>query len=90
MGGEYYCYTSDITCSFPVNGKFTPDQRLIYEAVLRSNRAVLAQCKPGGRLIVSLITMHILFRQNLARMVVVVQKFAFCVFDVILGASFAG
>ena len=47
MGGEYYCYTSDITCSFPVNGKFTPNQRLIYEAVLKANRAVLAQCKPG-------------------------------------------
>ena len=47
MGGEYYCYTSDITCSFPVNGKFTPNQRLIYDAVLKANRAVLAQCKPG-------------------------------------------
>ena len=34
MGAEYRCYTSDITCSFPANGKFTPDQRAIYEAVL--------------------------------------------------------
>lgn len=47
MGGEYHCYTSDITCSFPVNGKFTADQRLIYNAVLRANRAVMAACKPG-------------------------------------------
>lgn len=47
MGGEYYCYTSDITCSFPANGKFTADQRFIYETVLKSNRAVLAACKPG-------------------------------------------
>ena len=47
MGGEYYCYTSDITCSFPANGKFSPQQRIIYEAVLRSNRAVMAACKPG-------------------------------------------
>ncbi|XP_035666459.1 xaa-Pro dipeptidase-like [Branchiostoma floridae] len=47
MGGEYYCYTSDITCSFPANGKFTADQRMIYEAVLRSNRAVMAACRPG-------------------------------------------
>jgi Xaa-Pro dipeptidase len=47
MGGEYYCYTSDITCSFPANGKFTEDQRRIYQAVLRSNRAVLTACKPG-------------------------------------------
>lgn len=51
MGGEYYCYTSDITCSFPANGKFTPDQRAIYEAVLKSSRAVMAAIKPGYRLI---------------------------------------
>ncbi|XP_067349072.1 xaa-Pro dipeptidase-like [Channa argus] len=47
MGGEYYCYTSDITCSFPANGKFTPDQRAVYEAVLKSSRAVMAAIKPG-------------------------------------------
>ncbi|CAL8360007.1 unnamed protein product [Gadus morhua 'NCC'] len=47
MGGEYYCYASDITCSFPANGKFTKDQRDIYEAVLKASRAVLAAIKPG-------------------------------------------
>ncbi|GLD71389.1 xaa-Pro dipeptidase, partial [Lates japonicus] len=47
MGGEYYCYSSDITSSFPANGKFTPDQRAIYEAVLKSSRAVMAAIRPG-------------------------------------------
>lgn len=47
MGAEYYCYASDITCSFPANGKFTDRQRVIYEAVLRANRAVMAAMKPG-------------------------------------------
>uniref|UniRef100_A0A8C5FBX8 Xaa-Pro dipeptidase n=1 Tax=Gadus morhua TaxID=8049 RepID=A0A8C5FBX8_GADMO len=47
MGGEYYCYASDITCSFPANGKFTKDQRDIYEAVLKASRAVLEAIKPG-------------------------------------------
>ncbi|NXT01066.1 PEPD dipeptidase, partial [Jacana jacana] len=47
MGGEYYCYGSDITCTFPANGRFTPDQRAIYEAVLRSSRAVMSAIKPG-------------------------------------------
>jgi len=47
MGGEYYCYVSDITCSFPVNGRFSPEQKFVYEAVLASNRAVLDACKPG-------------------------------------------
>ncbi|XP_037104305.1 xaa-Pro dipeptidase [Syngnathus acus] len=47
MGGEYYCYSSDITCSFPANGKFTADQRAIYEAVLKASRTVMAAIKPG-------------------------------------------
>eukprot|EP00070_Physeter_catodon_P026600 XP_028333494.1 xaa-Pro dipeptidase isoform X2 [Physeter catodon] len=47
MGGEYYCFASDITCSFPANGKFTLDQKAIYEAVLRSCRAVMNTMKPG-------------------------------------------
>ncbi|KAM9061427.1 xaa-Pro dipeptidase [Sarcophilus harrisii] len=47
MGGEYYCFSSDITCTFPANGKFTPDQKAIYEAVLRSCRAVMNAIKPG-------------------------------------------
>lgn len=56
MGCEYYCYSSDITCSFPANGKFTPEQRFVYEAVLKANRAVLKAAKPG----VSWRDLHIL------------------------------
>ncbi|KAL7639147.1 UNVERIFIED_CONTAM: hypothetical protein RMT77_010681 [Armadillidium vulgare] len=48
MGSEYYCYTSDITCSFPANGKFTDDQKLIYNAVLAASRAVFASARPGA------------------------------------------
>lgn len=47
MGGEYYCYASDITCSYPANGKFTEKQRGIYEAVYKSSRAVMKALKPG-------------------------------------------
>ena len=48
MGGEYCCYASDITCSFPANGKFTEDQKIVYNAVLKASRAVMAAVKPGG------------------------------------------
>ncbi|VDM32459.1 unnamed protein product [Hydatigera taeniaeformis] len=61
MGAEYYCYCADITCSFPVNGKFTSDQRFIYEAVLASNRAVIGQLRPG----VSWVDMHNLAARTL-------------------------
>ncbi|XP_055352221.1 xaa-Pro dipeptidase-like [Paramacrobiotus metropolitanus] len=61
MGAEYYCYASDITCSFPANGKFSPDQKLVYEAVLKANRGVMAAIKPG----VSWLEMHLLAERTL-------------------------
>ncbi|GAA0166990.1 metalloprotease [Lithospermum erythrorhizon] len=54
MGAEYHCYGSDITCSFPVNGKFTGDQCLVYNAVLDSHDAVISSMRPG----VSWVDMH--------------------------------
>ncbi|XP_026730893.1 xaa-Pro dipeptidase isoform X2 [Trichoplusia ni] len=47
MGGNYGGYAADITCSFPANGKFTEDQKLIYEAVLFARDAVIREAKPG-------------------------------------------
>ncbi|CAM9397714.1 unnamed protein product [Scytosiphon promiscuus] len=47
MGGEYHCYASDITCSFPANGKFSPDQRTIFEAVRDMAFEVMDAIKPG-------------------------------------------
>ncbi|CAG2163536.1 unnamed protein product, partial [Oppiella nova] len=60
MGCEYYCYSSDITCSFPSNGKFTSDQKIIYESVLKASRAVMSAVKPG----VSWRDMHLLAEQT--------------------------
>lgn len=47
MGASYNCYASDITCSYPANGKFTADQAMVYNSVLQANRAVIAAMKPG-------------------------------------------
>lgn len=55
MGGEYHCYGSDITCSYPANGKFTKEQVDIYEAVLNAVKAVESKLKPG----ISWTDMHI-------------------------------
>ncbi|XP_077278306.1 dipeptidase C isoform X1 [Temnothorax americanus] len=56
MGGNYCGYAADITCSFPANGKFTEDQKLIYNAVLKARDAVIKAAKPG----VSWPDMHLL------------------------------
>jgi len=47
-GCEYQCYASDITRTFPVNGKFTPEQRAVYDVVLEANQAAIAKVKPGA------------------------------------------
>ena len=47
MGAEYMCYASDITCSFPVRGQFTDNQKLVYQAVLNAQVAVIQAIKPG-------------------------------------------
>lgn len=40
-------YCSDITRTYPVNGKYTDRQRAVYEVVLKANRAVAEAAKPG-------------------------------------------
>lgn len=50
-GCEYGYYASDITRTFPINGKFTDPQRKIYEAVLKSQLASIDMVKPGNRFI---------------------------------------
>ena len=46
-GAEYDNYASDISRTFPVNGRFTREQRQIYELVLAANIAAIAEVKPG-------------------------------------------
>jgi len=48
LGAEYGYYTADITRTIPVNGKFTKEQRDIYDLVLRARKAALGEMKPGA------------------------------------------
>ena len=47
MGIRFLGYCSDISATFPVNGKFTEMQKKIYNIVLDSNRKVIDAMKPG-------------------------------------------
>jgi len=47
VGAECAGYAADITRSIPVNGKFTPRQREIYEIVLGAQKAAITAVKPG-------------------------------------------
>ena len=47
-GCEYELYASDITRTFPVGGRFTPEQRAVYEIVLEAQYAAIQKVKPGN------------------------------------------
>ena len=46
-GAEYNCYAADITRTFPVNGKFSGEQKEVYEVVLEAQKAAIDTIKPG-------------------------------------------
>jgi Xaa-Pro aminopeptidase len=46
-GSEVDYYASDVTRTYPVNGRFTPEQRAIYDVVLDAQLAAIAHVKPG-------------------------------------------
>jgi len=46
-GCEIDCYASDITRCFPVNGRFSPEQKAIYELVLAANEEAFKHIAPG-------------------------------------------
>ncbi|MBL7951620.1 MAG: aminopeptidase P N-terminal domain-containing protein [Flavobacteriales bacterium] len=47
IGAEYHGYTADVTRTLPANGKFTADQRAIYDLVLAAQEAGIAEVKAG-------------------------------------------
>ena len=47
-GCELEFYASDITRTYPVNGRYTPEQRAVYEVVLAAQRAAFAEIYPGN------------------------------------------
>jgi len=46
-GAEYHCYAADITRTYPINGRYTPEQRALYDVVLEAQHAAIAEARPG-------------------------------------------
>jgi len=47
LGASYNLYKADISRVFPVNGKFSALQRIVYEIVLECNKYIISNVKPG-------------------------------------------
>ncbi|MCI0397731.1 MAG: aminopeptidase P N-terminal domain-containing protein [Chloroflexi bacterium] len=48
-GVVYNGYSSDITTTFPANGRFTPRQRELYAIVLEAQKRAIEKMRPGAR-----------------------------------------
>ena len=46
-GAEVECYASDITRTWPVNGRFSPEQRALYDIVLAAQAAAIDEVRAG-------------------------------------------
>lgn len=46
-GAEYQCYASDITRTWPVNGRYSTEQRALYDIVLAAQLAAIEQARAG-------------------------------------------
>jgi Xaa-Pro aminopeptidase len=53
-GAEHEYYASDVTRTFPVNGRFNAEQRALYELVLEAQLAAIDAVRPG----VSFVAVH--------------------------------
>ena len=47
LGAEYHGYTADVTRTIPVDGKFSPEEKAIYDLVYRAQDEAIKACKPG-------------------------------------------
>lgn len=47
VGSEYHGYSADVTRTVPANGKFSPEQKAIYDLVYEAQEAVFKICKVG-------------------------------------------
>jgi Xaa-Pro aminopeptidase len=47
LGAEYHGYTADITRTIPVSGKFSPEQKKVYDLVLQAQEEAMKVCKTG-------------------------------------------
>ncbi len=50
-GADYEYYTSDITRTWPVSGRFTPEQEKMYRCILEARDSIIAAMKPGVTII---------------------------------------
>ncbi len=49
IGAEYHSYTADVARTIPVGGKFSEEEKIIYNIVLEAQKAGIKACQPGNK-----------------------------------------
>ena len=68
LGAEYRGYTADVTRTIPINGKFSPEQKAIYDLVLKAQEAAMKECVAGVRWNQPLATARRIINEGLAEL----------------------
>lgn len=68
LGAEYHGYTADITRTIPVNGKFSPEQKAIYELVLKAQEGAMKITKPGTPMRLTTDTCNAIINRGLVQL----------------------
>ncbi len=68
LGAEFHGYSADITRTIPVNGKFSPEQKAIYELVLKAQEEAMKITKPGTPLRLTTDTCRAVINRGLLRL----------------------
>ncbi len=68
IGAAYRGYTADVMRTVPVSGRFSPEQRQVYEIVLAAQKAAEAQARPGADLMTLSRTAAMTVAGGLARL----------------------
>ncbi|MGA2296531.1 MAG: aminopeptidase P family protein [FCB group bacterium] len=64
-GAEYHGYTADISRTFPISGKFSREQKIIYNIVIEAQDSAFAECYPGNATIQPHVTAKRIITQRL-------------------------
>lgn len=71
---EYQGYTADITRTFPANGKFSPEQKAIYELALRAQDAAIAKAVTGVSMNQTTVAAHEVIAEGLMQLGILKER----------------
>ncbi|NLP59066.1 aminopeptidase P N-terminal domain-containing protein [Lutibacter sp. B1] len=74
LGAEYHGYTADVTRTIPANGKFTTEQKLIYDLVYKAQEAGIAEAKIGSTVQKSHAVTRDIINEGLAKLGIIASK----------------